>query len=126
MKGISTVVATILMLMITIALAGVAYMYITGVFNVQTAVSLSVNSNTSCVGNLVTVGVSNSGTAASSTVSVSVANSVGTTWSCNIASVPASGASSCQVTKTAGLGYYQITASSGSEATPKTPLYCSS
>ncbi len=33
MKGISTVVATILMLMITIALAGTAYMYISGAFS---------------------------------------------------------------------------------------------
>ena len=31
MKGVSTVIATILMLMITIALAGVAYIYISGV-----------------------------------------------------------------------------------------------
>jgi len=32
MKGISTVIATILMLMITIALAGTAYIYISGAF----------------------------------------------------------------------------------------------
>lgn len=31
MKGVSTVIATILMLMITIALAGIAYIYISGV-----------------------------------------------------------------------------------------------
>jgi len=31
MKGVSTVIATILMLMITIALAGVAYLYISGI-----------------------------------------------------------------------------------------------
>jgi len=36
MKGISTVIATILMLMITIALAGTAYLYISGVFTQQT------------------------------------------------------------------------------------------
>lgn len=36
MKGISTVVATILMLMITIALAGTAYLYISGVFTSKT------------------------------------------------------------------------------------------
>lgn len=35
-KAISTVVATILMLMITIALAGVAYLYISGVFTSRT------------------------------------------------------------------------------------------
>ena len=36
MKGISTVIATILMLMITIALAGTAYLYISGSFTTQT------------------------------------------------------------------------------------------
>jgi flagellin-like protein len=40
MKGISAVIATILMLLITIALAGVAYMYIQNTFSDQTAVVL--------------------------------------------------------------------------------------
>ncbi|MEM5807595.1 MAG: archaellin/type IV pilin N-terminal domain-containing protein [Candidatus Aenigmatarchaeota archaeon] len=35
MRGISTVIATILMLMITIALAGTAYLYISGAFTQQ-------------------------------------------------------------------------------------------
>jgi flagellin-like protein len=36
MKGISTVIATLMMLLITMALAGMAYMYISGVFTAQT------------------------------------------------------------------------------------------
>ncbi|MEK6909844.1 MAG: archaellin/type IV pilin N-terminal domain-containing protein [Candidatus Aenigmatarchaeota archaeon] len=36
MRGISTVIATILMLMITIGLAGTAYLYISGAFTQQT------------------------------------------------------------------------------------------
>jgi len=36
MKGISTVIATLLMLLITIALAGMSYMYISGVFTTET------------------------------------------------------------------------------------------
>lgn len=36
MKGISTVIATILMLMITIGLAGTAYLFISGAFQQQT------------------------------------------------------------------------------------------
>ncbi len=36
MKGVSAVIATILMLLITIALAGMAYMYISGVFGGRT------------------------------------------------------------------------------------------
>ena len=41
-KGISTVVATLLMLIITIALAGLAYSYISGIFTARTAVVLSI------------------------------------------------------------------------------------
>lgn len=36
MKGISTIIATLLMLIITIALAGMAYTYISGVFTART------------------------------------------------------------------------------------------
>ena len=36
LKGISAVIATILMLVITIALAGTAYFYISGIFTTQT------------------------------------------------------------------------------------------
>ena len=92
----------------------------------RVSVSLSINTNTSCIGNLVTVGVSNDGTANSDSVNVVVSNATGSSWSCTISSIPASGASSCQVTKSAGAGYYQVVASSGATATPRTPLYCSS
>lgn len=37
MKGVSAVIAAILMLMITMALAGVAYFYISGIFAAKTA-----------------------------------------------------------------------------------------
>jgi len=36
LKGISPIIATILMLVITIALAGTAYIYISGIFSTQT------------------------------------------------------------------------------------------
>ena len=65
MKGISTVVATILMLMITIALAGTAYMYINGAFSSKTGVVLSIASaDCSASGNTytATVYVRNDGT----------------------------------------------------------------
>jgi flagellin-like protein len=61
MKGISTVIATLLMLMITIALAGMAYMYISGVFTMQTQGIELVDAY--CVGNNVTMVVRNIGTA---------------------------------------------------------------
>src|SRR5437867_13417615 len=48
MKAVSTVVATLLMLIITIALAGVTYTYIAGIPTSQTGVLLSVNTNSTC------------------------------------------------------------------------------
>jgi len=49
MKGVSAIIATILMLIITIGLAGTAYMYISGVMTTRTAVTLSV-SDVTCEG----------------------------------------------------------------------------
>ncbi len=45
MKAISSVIASILMLLVTIAIAGTAYMYITGVFTRQTATSFSITNS---------------------------------------------------------------------------------
>lgn len=47
MKGISAVIATIMMLVITIALAGVAYLYISGLLTQQTARGVAIV-DTSC------------------------------------------------------------------------------
>jgi flagellin-like protein len=48
-KGVSTVIATILMLIITIALAGVAYMYMSGVLTGKTAVLLAEAGDPQCI-----------------------------------------------------------------------------
>lgn len=59
MKGISTVIATILMLMITIALAGTAYVYISGAFtSKQRTISLV---DAYCVGTSLTFVIRNEG-----------------------------------------------------------------
>lgn len=60
MKGISTVVATILMLVITITLAGTAYMYIQGTLTTQMQGIEVLNSY--CAGNTVTFEIRNIGT----------------------------------------------------------------
>jgi len=81
MKGISAVIATILMLMITIAMAGVAYMYISGIFTQQTGTITDIDeSATSCTGGTITVYVRNSGTIAfdMSKISLSGTKSDGT------------------------------------------------
>lgn len=60
MKGVSAVVATILMLMITIALAGMAYVYISGIFTTQMQGIEIVDAY--CTGNTVTIIIRNIGT----------------------------------------------------------------
>ena len=60
MKGVSTVIATLLMLVITIALAGMAYVYISGFFTTQTQGIEVVDAY--CVGNSVTITIKNIGT----------------------------------------------------------------
>ncbi len=60
MKGISTVIATILMLMITLALAGTAYLYISGSFTQQIQGLELVDSF--CTGTSVTIVLRNVGT----------------------------------------------------------------
>lgn len=60
MKGISAIVATILMLLITISLAGVAYMYITGVFTSSVQGIEIIDSY--CSNNVVSIIIKNTGT----------------------------------------------------------------
>jgi len=67
MRGISTVVATLLMLIMTIALAGLAYSYISGIFTARTAVILTV-ADTACNATHITVWVKNDGTTSCGTV----------------------------------------------------------
>jgi flagellin-like protein len=63
MKGVSAIIATILMLMITIALAGMAYMYITGIFTSKTGIVLEIDSTaTKCVGTTISIYVRDTGT----------------------------------------------------------------
>ena len=81
-KGISTIIAALLMLIITIALAGFAYTYITGVLTQRISVVLSLEEiATVCNGgtNAITVGVTNDGTAAIalSAITLSGTNSAG-------------------------------------------------
>ena len=63
MKGVSTVIATILMLMITIGLAGLAASYFFGWFGGSTARAISLDETaTSCSGTAISVYVRNIGT----------------------------------------------------------------
>lgn len=80
MKGVSAVIATILMLMITIALAGLAYLYISGIFTAKTGVVIELDeSATSCSVTSISVFVRNTGTIVTTAdkVTLSGTNSTG-------------------------------------------------
>src|SRR3990167_6460450 len=61
LKGISAVIATILMLVITIALAGTAYLYISGIFTTQTQ-GIEVIDNFCSATGVITMTIRNIGT----------------------------------------------------------------
>jgi len=128
MKGISAVIATILMLMITIALAGTAYLYITGVFTSRTGVLLSIDGQSSTCGGIILY-VRNDGTTVSGTISIDMTYPNGTYSSsaCSIYSINAGGINSTACSRsgpgaTSGLYGLRVTGG-GSSATGS--LYCS-
>ncbi|MBD3156148.1 MAG: hypothetical protein GF368_05900 [Candidatus Aenigmarchaeota archaeon] len=60
-KGVSAIIATIILLMITIALAGTAYIYMSGMIGGRTNKAISLL-DASCSGTTITLVVSNDGT----------------------------------------------------------------
>lgn len=131
-KGVSAVIATILMLMITIALAGLAYMFISGTFTQRTGVIIELDETaTICLGTTIHVYVRNTGTIATdaSKVSLSGINSQGTTITggvCGLATtaINAGGGSKlCATTLTGTQGSNTVIAS-GPANTAKGPVYC--
>ncbi len=103
MKGISAVVATLLMLIITIGLAGLAYSYISGVFTARTAVILSVDAASYCNQTNIVAYVRNDGTSPSQQVSVIAFNSTGVQiGSCSISSINSGDLGSCAIARQSG------------------------
>ncbi len=129
MKGVSAVIATILMLMITIALAGTAYLYITGIFGSKTSVNLAVDPSSSCTASAFTVAVRNDGTSVASNVKIDVTLPDGTSMPtlCSIANINAGGTNSttCPVRgPSATNGFYGVRVYGGG-ATATGNIYCS-
>ena len=121
MKGISAVIGALIVLIITIALGGLAYTVITGTATRQIAGVISVDpSLTSCSGTSISVGVKNDGTDAItwSSISVSGTNSaggaLGNPGACTTAgSISAGTSGSCGRTLTGTAGTNKITVISG-------------
>lgn len=129
MKGVSDIIAMLLMLIITIGLAGLAYSYITGVFTARTAVVLVIDS-VECAGNggNITVFVRNDGSSKSGQVTVSVSGDCATSVTCApIASISAGGIGSTSCSRTGGTtGYCSVRASTSGATSQPGSVYCPS
>jgi len=127
MKAVSDIIAVLLMLIITIGLAGLAYSYISGVFTSRTSVVLTIDSQAStCSGDTITVYVRNDGTT-NATVSVKSSSTPGATptVNCGSKSIAPGTEEVFTCTKTGGAGYYQILAT-GPGSVARGQVYCSS
>jgi flagellin-like protein len=131
MKGVSAVIATILMLMITIAIAGMAYMYISGIFTAKTGVVIEMDETaTSCSGTTITVYVRNIGTISTTADKISVSGTMpdgtaisSTACGAGTDNVEAGGAAFACTAVTGGQGSNSIVVS-GPTNTVRGPVYC--
>lgn len=129
MKGISAVIATIMMLVITIALAGMAYMFISQSFTSQTGRVVEIDSGaTYCSGTAIDVWIKNIGTADFTADKVNIYKQGGTPTTCGSGTVTAGGvAFNCTNSITGLVGANTIVvsgASGGPTNTVRGTVYC--
>ncbi len=127
-KGISTVIATLLMLVITIALAGFAYTYLSGTVQSRTSVVLDFVEST-CNGDPIFVTVRNDGQTQSGAITVSGTQPDGSTSAgpdCTIGSVNPGTQGSCSINRGAGAtaGTYRVRASASGAAPVSGVVFC--
>ena len=81
-KGVSAIIATILLLMITIGLAGMAYVFVSGMMTGRTSKTITVL-DASCTSDIITIVISNDGTLdiAPSDIKIYVENTQNSTFS---------------------------------------------
>lgn len=133
-KGISTVIATILMLIITIALAGTAYMYMTMTLTGKIAVVLSEFGEGSCTAggtaDAITLYIRNDGTSASGALTwANVANNPSAITACTFNPTTLSAGTTSTVTCTrtsAGTGLWKVRISAPGANAVTPGVYCSS
>jgi FlaG/FlaF family flagellin (archaellin) len=127
MKGISDVIAMLLMLVITIGLVGVAYSYIMGIFTARTAVTLEIDGGTTfCINSThAQVGVRNSGTSTSGTITIQIFNATGAFTTDSILALSSGQLATKIMSRPSGTGYFRVVASTTGTSASGT-LYCSS
>jgi len=133
MRGVSDVIAMLLMLIITIGLVSLAYSYIMGVFTARKAVVLEQDGPGICVAgtttNSITFWVRNSGDSTATGLSgADVPNNPSQITGCtfNPTSIPAGGITTVTCSRsTATQGYYQVRISASGATPIIARVYCS-
>jgi FlaG/FlaF family flagellin (archaellin) len=133
MKGISDVIAMLLMLVITIGLVGLAYSYISGVFTARTAVALSQDGQGICqagaTSNSITFWIRNDGTSrATSLTWADVPGNPSTITGCTFNPTAIDPATITTVTcsrSSAAAGYYQVRIGAAGATPTFARVYCS-
>jgi len=126
MKGISDVIAMLLMLVITIGLVGLAYSYISGVFTAKTAVILEIDpGSTFCINTThAQVGVRNAGTSTSGTITIQIFNVTGASTSQPMPPLSSGQLNTTIMSRPSGIGYLRVVAST-TGVSASGSLYCS-
>ena len=133
MKGVSDVVAMLLMLVVTIGLVGLAYSYVSGVFTARTAVVLSQDGQGICQAgattNSITFWVRNDGNSrATSLAWADVPGNPSTISTCsfNPTTIDPNGITTVTCSRqTTAAGYYQIRVSAAGATPIFARVYCS-
>jgi flagellin-like protein len=123
MKGISSIIATILVLVITVGIAGVAWGFMSGFFTSRTAVQILITDAECSASGGITAWVTNDGSQDATGVTVDL---VGTANSCapNGGTIASAATESCVIPGgSPGAGYHQIRAS-GSGSSSRGSVYC--
>jgi FlaG/FlaF family flagellin (archaellin) len=107
-KGISTIIATIMLVVITIGLISTAYLYFTSIVSVGPVLSIA---SAYCSGTSITLTLKNDGTAQVNTTSLTWllnSNSQGTLSTCSPQMLNATSTSTCTVTGASGVNNIMV------------------
>ncbi len=118
-KAISSLIGTILILVITVAISGTAWSFFSGTLNLGTSVRLIVQP-LDCTSNGITIFIKNDGTETANNVTVSRDNNADF---CIISSIVAGVEGNCTIPTTGDLGYHSITAKTIG-TTSRGTIYC--
>lgn len=124
MKGISSIIATILILVITLGIAGVVWGFMSGFFTARTAVQLIITDAECTASEGITAWVTNDGSQEATGVTVELSSNPASNCAPNGGTIDSAATESCTLSGgSPGTGYHQIRAS-GSGSRSSGSVYC--